>query len=210
MHIEVYQDTACPWCRIGRRHLQLALERWDGEPVTVQYRPFFLNESIPPQGYDFLPYMTAKGGGRITPAMFFDAPRRMGAAVGLTFNFDRITRAPNTLLSHRLVALAPQAHKEAVIDAVYAAYFEFGQDIGSVEVLAQIAAQAGLDADAMHRRLLTDEAREQVIAEAHDAHDLGITGVPFFILNRRYALSGAQPPDVMLRAMQQAAAVART
>jgi predicted DsbA family dithiol-disulfide isomerase len=90
-----------PWCRIGKRHLDLALEKWSGEPVEVYYRSFFLNPSIPAEGYEFLPYMNEKAGGKSPPGGWFEAPRQMGAKAGINFQFEKIERAPNTMLSHR-------------------------------------------------------------------------------------------------------------
>lgn len=206
MHIDVFQDTVCPFCRIGKKHLELALAQWDGEPVSVRYRPFYLNPSIPPEGYEFAPYMLAKGGGRMRLEDFFDAPRRMGEAVGLTFNFERITRAPNTELSHRLVALAPDDRRLEVIDAIYAAYFEFGRDIGDLDVLLDIAAECGLDAAELRPLLEGDAARSEVEDDVEWARQAGISGVPFFIINDRYAFSGAHPPETILRVMRQVVA----
>lgn len=146
IQVDVFHDTACPWRRIRKQHLKLALERWESEPVNVNYRAFLLNPNIAPEGHGFRAYMRAKGGGQVLLEQFFEASRRMGAAVGLTLNFEQIERAPNTLLSHRLIALTPGAQKETVIDAIYGAYFEHGRDIGDREVLVAIAASAGLDA----------------------------------------------------------------
>lgn len=202
MHIDIFHDTVCPWCRIGKRHLQLALAEWDGEPVTVRYRAFFLNPNIPPEGYDFRPYMLAKGGGRLTLEDFFAGPRQRGAAVGLTFNFEAIERAPNSLLSHRLVYLAPEERRPDVLEAVYAAYFEHGRDIGDVDVLADIARETGLDAAAIRAQLATDAAESEVVADVDFARQAGISGVPFFIFNNRYAFSGAQPVEVIRRVME--------
>jgi predicted DsbA family dithiol-disulfide isomerase len=203
MLIEVFHDTACPWCRIGKRHLDLALEGWRREPVEVQFRSFFLNPNIPAGGFDFHNYMRAKGEGRIPLEQFFAAPRERGAAVGLAFHFERITRAPNTLLSHRLIALAPLAQKKGVIDAIYAAYFEHGQDIGDLDALAHIAAAQGLDGQAVRRALEGDEGLAQVMADVQEAQALGVSGVPFLIFDRRYAVSGAQPVDVLGSVIQQ-------
>jgi len=203
MQIDLFHDTACPWCRIGKRHLQLALAQWDGEPVQVRYRTFFLNERIPAAGEDFKPYMNAKVGGRIPLEQMFAGPGQAGERVGLRFDFEAITRAPNTLLSHRLIALAPDGHKEAVIDAVYAAYFEQGRDIGDLEVLVDIAGAAGLDRAALRDLLVSDAAKEQVLADAQWAQQAGISGVPFFIVNNKYAWSGAQPPDAILQMLRQ-------
>jgi len=208
MNIDVFHDTACPWCRIGKRHLALALEQWTDTPITVRYCTFLLNEHIPAEGYDFRTYMLAKGNGRIALEQFFDAPRQAGAAVGLTFNFEQIERAPNTLLSHQLIALAPDTQKSAVTDAIYDAYFEHGQNIGELDVLMHIAAVHGLDADAVATQLREGAARDQVLAEAHWAQQHGISGVPFFVINERYGLSGAQPPEVILRVLEQIASEA--
>ncbi|MEN4013472.1 MAG: DsbA family oxidoreductase [Bellilinea sp.] len=203
MLIEVYQDTACPWCRIGKRHLELALERWQGEPVEVRYRAFLLNPNIPPEGYDFYPYMRAKGGGRVPVEQFFAAPRSRGALVGLAFHFEKITRAPNTLLSHRLIALTLEEKKKDIVDAVFAAYFEHGLDIGDVGTLVDIAAAHGLEGETVRAALIGDAERDRVLAEAQEAHALDISGVPFFVFDHRYGLSGAQPVEIILEVMHK-------
>lgn len=209
MHIDLFSDTVCPWCRIGKRHLELALAEWGretAEPVTLRYRSFFLDPTLPPEGRDFRAHMTAKGGGRVPLEQFFAAPRERGAAAGLTFNFEAIEKAPNTLLSHRLVALAPEATRGALLDALYAAYFEFGRDVGDLDVLAGLAAAVGLDAAATRAQLAGDAGAAEVLADVDFARQVGISGVPFFIFNERLAFSGAQPPDAILRVLRQAAA----
>jgi predicted DsbA family dithiol-disulfide isomerase len=203
MQIDLFHDTACPWCRIGKRHLQLALGQWDGQPIEVRYRTFFLNERIPPAGEDFKPYMNAKVGGRIPLEQIFAGPRQAGERVGLRFDFETITRAPNTLLSHRLIALAPHDQQEAVLDAVYAAYFEQGRDIGDLDVLVDVAGAVGLDREAMRALLLSDAGQEQALADARWAQGAGISGVPFFIVDSKYAWSGAQPPDAIVQMLRQ-------
>lgn len=117
--------------------------------------------------------------------------------------FEAITRAPNTLLSHRLIALTPDSHKEAMIDAVYAAYFEQGRDIGDLAMLLDLAGAVGLDREAMRALLLSDAGEEQVLADAAWARHAGISGVPFFIVNDKYAWSGAQPPEAILQMLRQ-------
>jgi len=206
LQIDVFHDTVCPWCRIGKRHLQLALATWDGEPPTVRFRSFFLNPDVPPEGYDFGPYMLAKGGGRMELEDFFEGPRRMGAAAGLTFNFEAIEKAPNSLLSHRLIALAPADRQATLLDALYAAYFEFGRDIGDLATLIDIAAAAGLDPGTVGAQLATDAATDQVLGDVAYARQVGIRGVPYFIFNDKYAFSGAQPPATIVRVMRQVAA----
>ena len=209
MHIDLFSDTVCPWCRIGKRHLELALAEWareTAEPVTLRYRSFFLDPTTPPEGRDFRGHMTAKGGGRVPLEQFFAAPRERGVAVGLTFNFEAIEKAPNTLLSHRLVYITPEPQRGALLDALYAAYFEFGRDIGDRDVLVDVAAAVGLDAAETRTQLAGDTGAVEVMADVAFARQVGITGVPFFIFNERVAFSGAQPPDVILRVLRQAAA----
>jgi predicted DsbA family dithiol-disulfide isomerase len=206
MHIDVYQDIACPWCRIGKRHLARALEAWKGEPVTVTYRPFFLNQDIPPAGYNFRQYMTAKGGGNPDLERWFDAPRRAGAAVGLTFHFDRIEFAPNTLLAHRLAFIAPEAQRPAVIEGLYDAYFEFGEDIGNLETLVRVAARSGLNPESVRADLAGDAGREAVLSAAREAVELGVSSVPLFVFNHRFGVAGAQPAPALLNVMQRTTA----
>ncbi|MBP6788846.1 MAG: DsbA family oxidoreductase, partial [Candidatus Promineofilum sp.] len=197
MQIDLFSDTVCPWCRIGKRQLELALAEWareTAEPVTLRYRSFFLDPTIPPEGRDFRGHMMAKGGGRVPLEQFFAAPRERGAAVDLTFNFEAIGKAPNTLLSHRLVYIAPEANRGALLDALYAAYFEFGRDVGDLDVLVDVAEAAGLDAAETRAQLAGDAGTAEVLADVEFARQVGISGVPFFIFNDRLAFSGAQPP----------------
>jgi len=203
MKITVYHDTVCPFCRIGKRHLQQALQQWQGEPVQVEYRAFFLNPSIPPEGVDFLPYMQAKFNGRVDLRQALDGPRRMGEAARLTFHMDKITKAPNSTLSHCLIALAPPEFREQVIEQVYAAYFEHGQDIGDIETLIQIGKKFEIEEDSLRRDLTSETVRAQVEAEAREAVRLGISGVPCFIINDKYVFSGAQPPEVITQILQK-------
>jgi predicted DsbA family dithiol-disulfide isomerase len=173
--------------------------------VTVVYHTFFLNEGLPPEGADFRNYMTQKVGGHIPLEVMFDGPRRAGAVVGLQFNFEAITRAPNTLRSHCLIAVAPEAQRPAVIEALYAAYFDDGQDIGQAQVLSQVGRKVGLAEESIQRALHDEELAASLFEEAHYAQQSGITGVPFFILNHKLAFSGAQPPVLILKALKQAA-----
>jgi predicted DsbA family dithiol-disulfide isomerase len=213
--VELYADTVCPWCRIGKRNLERALKQWPGEPVEVIHRAFSLNPSIPGDGYDFRDYMIAKGRGRIGLDEWFAGPRRAGAAAGLHFNFEHIERAPNSTLSHQLIALAHEALRSRLVDALYTAYFEDGRDIGDIETLVAIAAEQGLEREEVRAQLAAGAGREQVAAEARRAQELGIGGVPFFIFDGRFGLSGAQPPEVLLQALtytvdQRAAEVEET
>lgn len=204
MQIDVFHDTACPWCRIGKAHLKQALAQWDGEPVEIQYHTFFLNPTIPPEGYNFRDYMSAKGGGRVPIEQWFAEPRDAGQRAGVTFNFEKIMAAPNTTLSHQLIALAPPPQQEALMDAIYAAYFEHGQNIGDADVLVAIAEKHGMDGVDVRQQLENNTTRTAVLAAYQQAQQLGVTGVPFFVFNGRLALSGAHPPETILQVMHQA------
>ena len=169
----------------------------------MEYRAFFLNASIPPEGYDFIPYMQAKFNGRISLEQAFETPRRMGDAVGLTFNMEVIQKAPNSTLSHCLIALAPEDKRDEVIEAVYAAYFEHGQDIGDLEVLVSIGDMLGMDAGQLRVHLGAGEVRRQVEIEAQQSLKMGIRGVPFFVVDGKYAFSGAQPTEVITNVLHE-------
>jgi predicted DsbA family dithiol-disulfide isomerase len=205
MRIDIFHDTVCPWCRIGKAHLKQALAEWDGEDVTIYYHTFFLNADIPEEGVNFREYMEARFNGRATLEQLFDGPTQAGQRAGLTFNFDKIERSPNTLLSHQLIALTPAEKQESVIDAIYAAYFEHGRDIGQLDELVKIAEEQGLDAESIRADLEAGKHRDTVLGDALQGSQIGVTGVPFFILNQRLAFSGAQPPAMILDAMRQAA-----
>jgi predicted DsbA family dithiol-disulfide isomerase len=210
MHIEIYHDTVCPWCRIGKQNLNLALQHWQTAqptPVEITYRAFFLQPDLPPEGADFYEIMVAKMGrygviDRSSLEPMFDGPRTAGARVGLTFNFERITRAPNTIDSHRLIMLTPESHKVQMIDALYKAYFEDGQDIGDRAVLERIGKAVGIDESTLNR-LNGEDYRREVTTEYEQALSLGVTGVPFFVLDGKYTFSGAQPPATIIRLFKQ-------
>ena len=183
--------------------MQRSLQQWQGEPITVEYKPFYLDPTIPPEGLDFRAKMNNKGGGRIPLEQFFDAPRQMGERMGLTFNFEGITKAPNTTLSHCLISLTPDGKVDSVIEDIYAAYFEHGQDIGDIEVLLKIAERHQLDAPSLRVQMMEAETQARVQAEVEESYRLGISGVPFFVINHKYAFSGAQPPEVITNILKE-------
>ena len=205
MYVDVFHDTVCPWCRVGLANLDAAHASWDGPRPTVRYHPFLLDPSAPVEGRDFRAHLASRYGGEAALPRLFDGPRRAGAAVGLRFDFERITRGPNTVRSHALVALAAEhGRHDEVAEAVYRAYFEDARDIGDPETLVQVAVACGLD-DAAARRALDDEQRlDAVRTAAAEARAGGITGVPLFVFAERAALSGAHPPAALLDALRAA------
>jgi predicted DsbA family dithiol-disulfide isomerase len=206
MYVDVFQDTVCPWCRIGKKNLDDALAQWEGEPVAVRYHPFLLHPGMPGEGKLFREHMTAiKGDSNIEPMLqrVCDA----GSACDVNFNWDKVQKAPNTLLSHCLIALAPPERQDEIVDAIHAAYFEEGRDIGDRGVLLDIAAEhnLGIDRAELAAALDDETLRDRIAGEADWARKQGITGVPFFVINETYALSGAQPAATLLSAIDHAA-----
>lgn len=215
--VDIVSDVVCPWCYIGKRHVEKALASWqaanpDGT-VAVRWHPFQLNPDLPPDGTDRKAYLEAKFGG---PERAKEIYARVGAAghnAGLNLNFDGILKQPNTLAAHALIAYAQSVddgrHGDAVAERLFSAYFVNGEFIGDVDVLVAIGVECGLDAEAT-RAVLTEPATlEQIAAQDASVRRQGITGVPFFVFNQKIALSGAQPPEVMLDAMTRSASPAQ-
>lgn len=198
MLIEIFSDTICPWCFIGKRRLERALAMQPELDVEIRWRAFQLNPWMPPDGMERAAYLQAKFGAQ-DATRIYENIRAVGVGEGLDFRFDRIRRTPNTLDSHRLIRHAAAAGRQnETVEALFSAYFLEGRDIGSRAVLAEIADAAGLDADAARRFLDSDAEREAVAAEDAQARRMGIQGVPCFVLDRAYAVSGAQEPEYFL------------
>ncbi len=209
IQIEIYSDVVCPWCFIGKRHLDAALDdfqRGDGGESVVTWRPFQLNPQLPPQGIPRQTYIETKFGGPQRAAAIYQRVSDAGSAAGIAFAFDRIVTQPNTLNAHRLIHHAQLCDRQdAMVTRLFEAYFLEGADLTDVETLSALAGSAGIPADATRDYL--DSDRDVVAVREADAHAraLGIEGVPMFVLNGRYAISGAQPPAVLLQALQQVA-----
>jgi len=203
--IDIVSDTVCPWCFVGKRRLERALAEKGAEPkVFVGWRPFQLNPDMPAEGMDRKDYLAAKFGGEQGAQRVYDAIRQAGETVDIDFNFKAVGRTPNTIDSHRLIDRAGKEDKQdAVVEALFHAYFLNGQDIGDTETLVEIGAAGGLDADATRAYLTSDEDAERIRGEDAMARRMGVKGVPCFILNRKYAISGAQEPQVFLQAIAQ-------
>ena len=212
LSIDIVSDVVCPWCFIGKRRLEGALalyanENPDAPAPAVAWRPFQLNPGMPAEGMARADYVARKFGPR--GRAVYDRVAAMGREVGIDFAFDRITRQPNTLAAHSLIQLAgARGRQDAMAEALFRAYFLDGVDLTSRDNLLEIAASAGLDRGAAAEWLDNTEAREAAAAEDARARENGIEGVPFFVFNRRLAVSGAQPAEVLLDAMKQAQATA--
>ena len=206
MQIEIYSDVVCPWCFVGKRRLERALETAGyASRARVSWRPFELNPTMPKSGMDRRVYLEAKFGGAEARRAMEERVAKAGEADGLVFAFDRIERTPNTFDAHRLIWFAgQQGCQDEVAEALFHSYFTNGREIGSLNSLAEIASDCGLSREEVERFLSSDRAVQEVQTEEAIGHRLGIRGVPHFILNGSTSISGAQPPDVFVSAFQQA------
>ncbi len=198
MEIDIFSDTICPWCFIGKRRLERALAERTQPNLTIHWRSFQLNPDMPAGGMDRSQYLELKFGGASNAEAIYDQVRAAGESEGIDFAFERMKRTPNTVDSHRLIRhAAAQQRQDAVVQALFDAYFLRAEDIGDPEVLAAAAAETGLDAEETRAFLAGDAEAEAVRAEDKSARRAGISGVPCFIFNRQHALAGAHPPEVL-------------
>ena len=200
MILDVFSDTICPWCYVGKRRLERALEARPQRDLTIRWRAFQLNPGMPAEGMDRKAYIDAKFGGAERARAILDTVRAAGAGEGIAFAFDRIKRTPNTLQSHRLIRFAgSQDRQDETLEALFRAYFLQGRNIGDRAVLSGVAEDAGLDRDEAADYLAGDADAEAVLGEDALARRAGINGVPCFIFNGRFALSGAQEPEAFFQ-----------
>ena len=207
--IDVVSDVVCPWCYLGQKRLDHAIAAAPDIDVAVTWRPFQLDPTIPPQGMDRKAYMSAKFGDE---ARLRDAHARLealGAAEGIDYAFDAITVSPNTLDAHRAIrwagANSPEVQNKLVRD-LFSAYFERGENIGDRAVLVEAARRAGMDAAVVETMLAGDADRDAVAEEAATASRMGVTGVPCFLFDGKYAVMGAQDTSTLTDAIKQIAA----
>jgi predicted DsbA family dithiol-disulfide isomerase len=195
IYVDIVSDTICPWCYIGKRRFERALDLSGRNDIAISWRPFQLNPDMPPEGMTRDDYVRAKFGGGDRPRQIYQAIAESGREAGIEFQFAKIKRTPNTVLSHRLVYWsAKQERQDEVVASLFKAYFEDGLDLGDLDILVECASRADLDRDDARKFLQSDEGRQEVVASDVYARRLGINGVPCFIVNRKYAVSGAQPP----------------
>jgi predicted DsbA family dithiol-disulfide isomerase len=205
MVIDLYADLVCPWCCIGARRLARALAQRPQLQVARPWRPFQLQPAMPKAGLAWSEFVESKFGGRERARSAFARVTAVGAADGIEFDYERIANAPNTRDAHRLVLFAAREGREwELADALFAAYFARGRDLGDHEHLADAAVSVGLSRAEVLAYLASDEGGAEVDASQQEAYQTGMTGVPFYVLDGRYALSGAQPVEVFLRALDLA------
>jgi predicted DsbA family dithiol-disulfide isomerase len=200
MQIDVISDTVCPWCFIGKRRLQRAMDARPSIDFDVKWRPYQLDATVPREGMDRQVYMRMKFGD--DPMKIVEMHKLIaaeGEKEGIAFDFAAITRRPNTVDSHRLIRWAEAAGvQDEVVERLFIAYFENGEDIGDVRVLADIADICGMDGIEVAQMLESDTDLNLVTREDQIAREMGVTGVPAMIFGNKLAVSGAREPEVLV------------
>lgn len=208
LRVDVVSDTVCPWCWIGKRRLAAAIgQTADRYEVEVRWHPFQLAPELPPEGADAREHYGRKFGSWERFLQVAERVVAVGREVGIDFRFDAVRRAPNTLESHRLIWLAAGTGlQDAVVERLFAAHFLEGRDLGDRETLVRLAAEAGLDEAEVRASLAGETGRHEVLAAESAVRRMGVAAVPFFVVNGRWAVSGAQPTEVFVQLFDHAVA----
>ncbi len=201
--IDVVSDVMCPWCYIGKRRLDRAqVLAPDVEPV-IRWRPFRLDATIPPEGMDRQEYLDNKFG-RDRATEMYQQIQETGEVEGIMFAFDRITKSPNTINAHRVIRWAEVGEQQdKVVERLFELYFTEGEDIGETSVLLDAAREGQMDVNLVEEVLATDRDIDEVEKEIAMAHDLGVQGVPTFVIDQQHLLVGAQRAEILADALVQ-------
>ncbi|HET6185319.1 MAG TPA: DsbA family oxidoreductase [Acetobacteraceae bacterium] len=208
--LDIVSDAICPWCYIGKRQTEAALAVLAREELrfSVRWNPFQLNPDMPKDGVERAAYRAAKFGSAERAAELDARVTAAARAVGLDFHLERQRRTPNTLAAHRLIWFAgTKGVQDAVVEALFAAYFSLGRDIGDIATLAEIAGQAGLDSAEAQDFLRSDLAASEIAAADRAAREAGVNGVPSFFLDGYFLFSGAVPATQMAEALRRGHAI---
>ena len=205
MRLDIFSDPICPWCYIGKRRLERALESRPDLEIEVHWRAFQLNPEMPAEGIERQLYLELKFGGPAAAQRIYDTIAEAGSGEDIPFAFDRIRRTPNTIDAHRLIRRAGlEGRQDALVESLFRRYFLEGGDIGERGTLLEIAGEAGLEQQGLEAYLDGAEGIEEVRGVDALARRTGIQGVPPFIFANRYALSGAHEPEVLLQMIELA------
>lgn len=209
VNIDVVSDVVCPWCYLGKARLDQAIANVaDDILVTVNWRPYQLNPDLPPEGVDHKAHLAAKLGGQDAVDRAHEMLTGLGEQDGIAFDFDAVKISPNTLDAHRLIRWAltegPDAQSE-VAALLFKANFEQGLNVADHAVLLDIATEAGLDRNVIAALLASDADKDAISDEIETARGMGVTGVPCFIIDSKYAVMGAQSVDVLTGALRDIA-----
>ncbi|MBO9476904.1 DsbA family oxidoreductase [Shimia sp. R11_0] len=198
--LDIISDPICPWCFIGKTRLEKALAQEPDHPFVIEWHPFQLNPDMPAAGMDRRDYLETKFGGKENAVRVYGEIEKHALEEGLNIDFAAIKRTPNTINAHRLIHWAGIEQKQnAVVDALFAAYFTEGRDIGDTDVLADIADSAGMDAAVVRKLLASNSDVEDIRNRDAHSRQMGVNSVPTFIVANQHAVPGAQPADLWLR-----------
>jgi predicted DsbA family dithiol-disulfide isomerase len=202
--IDIVSDVVCPWCYIGKRRLESALKVLENDyEFVLEYRPFELNPAIPASGRNQRDYLIEKFGSEERYNSVTQQVTQVAAGEGLEFNFEKQLRSPNTRKAHALIQYAgSEGRQQEVVNLLFKAYFTDGIDLSKDESLLEIADLAGLDFERTRQMLEDENSMLQIALEEQEFYKLGITGVPFFIINKKFGVSGAQSVETFVRALQ--------
>jgi predicted DsbA family dithiol-disulfide isomerase len=202
--LDILSDPICPWCYIGKAHLDRALEQAPDHPFEISWHPFMLNPDMPPEGMDRRAYLEAKFGGKEAALAAYREVVEQAEAAGLSLELDKIERTPSTLDAHRLIHWAGiEGRQAAAVSSIFRAYFREGRDIGDREVLADISDGIGLDASLVLRLFEADADIEEIRNRDAAAREMGVTGAPTFIVGGKHAVPGAQPPELWAKVIAE-------
>ena len=202
--LDIMSDPICPWCYIGKAHLDRALESEPDHPFAIEWHPFQLNPDMPAEGMDRRAYLEGKFGGKEGAGRAYAPVVEHAEKAGLKINFEAMQRTPNTLNAHRLIHWAGiEGRQTAAVSALFKAYFVDARDIGDAEVLADIADGIEMDASVVTRLLATDEDMEGIRKRDAHSREMGINSVPTFIVGGRHAVPGAQPPELWKKVLAE-------
>jgi predicted DsbA family dithiol-disulfide isomerase len=194
--IDLFSDPICPWCFIGKRRLEAALSTRPEIEVDINWHSFQLNPMMPHDGMERGEYLALKFGNPDNARRLYDNIASVGEQAGIQFEFERIEITPNTIAAHRLIRFADRfGAQDKIVEQLFNAYFLDGRNIGDIDTLIALNAEAGLNSDEAAVFLESDEDMDAVKSEDMQARQLGIQGVPFYILDQQYAISGAQEPE---------------
>ena len=196
IELDIFSDTVCPWCYIGKKRLENALNKYKNLVIKQTWRPFQLNPGMPPDGMDRQEYLISKFGSSDAAKTVYENIYEEGVKEGINFNFDLIEVTPNSFNSHRLLALAYNANmQEKVLDDLFESYFLHGKDIGDPNILLQIAIKHNIDAEEFKSYLSDQENIEPLANEEIQAKKMGINSIPTFIVNKQIVINGAQTSE---------------
>lgn len=202
IRIDVYADVVCPWCYIGEKRLEKALATRPDLSVERRWRPFQLRPEMLESGLPWAEFAREKFGGEENARTAFEQVTRLGAEEGIRFDFGRVASAPNTVDAHRLILHATESDRQwKMANALFEAYFDHGKNLNDREDLLAVAAGASLDAKEVRGFLEGNVPHAEVWQAQEEAARLGVGGVPFYVFDGRYALSGARPVEVFLKAL---------